>query len=157
MWWRLERKDYRPNVGSGNKRQLEKLVESRKHAPGILAYSGKQAIGWCSVSPRVEFARLAKARTLKPVDDKPVWSIVCLFVEKDHRRNGVASALLAAAAEYAFSRGATIVEGYPVVPKKERMPDTFAFSGVPAAFEAVGFKLLKRATASRWIMRKEKR
>ncbi len=156
MWWRLARPDFEKGKGTANRKQLKNLVESKGHAPGILAYSGKQAIGWCSVGPRKEFVRFETSRTLKPIDSKPVWSVVCLFVDKNHRRNGVAYALLGAAAEYAFSQGADVVEGYPVVPRNETMPDTFAYTGVPSAFKAAGFKVVKKSTAARWIVRKER-
>ena len=155
MWWRIRRREWQENKGEGNRRKLKQLVNSN-NVPGILAYAGNKPIGWCSVAPREEFPVLEGSRTMKRLDDQPVWSIVCLFVEKEQRRNGVASSLLNAAAEYAFRRGAEFVEGYPVVPKKDRMPDAFAFTGVPAAFENAGFKVVKKATASRWIVRKRK-
>lgn len=155
MWWRLKRSEWTEGKGAGNRGKLKKLVDSGD-VPGILAYSGTRAIGWCSVAPRDQFPVLDRSRTMKRLDDKPVWSIVCLFVDKGHRRTGVASALLEAAAEYAFKKGADIVEGYPVVPKKDHMPDAFAYTGVPAAFKTAGFRVVKKPTASRWIVRKER-
>ena len=153
MWWRLKRSDWKANQGDGNKTLLKKLIDSGS-VPGILAFEGKSAIGWCAVAPREEYPGLERSRTLKPLDDKQVWSIVCLFVDKEYRRQGVAVKLIAAAAEFVKKSGGKLVEGYPVISRKGLMPDAFAFTGVPSAFEQAGFEVVKRPTPSRAIVRK---
>ena len=112
-------------------------------------------VGWCAVSPRASFPRLGRSRILEPVDEKPVWSIVCLFVRRSHRGRGIASALLEAACAHARSRGATLIEGYAVEPKKARMPDAFAYHGPKAAFDAAGFTEVARRSPTRPIMRRQ--
>jgi len=62
--------------------------------PGLLAYEGKRAVGWVTLAPREEFLKLRRSPVMKPVDDKPVWSIVCFVVPAEHRGKGVATALL---------------------------------------------------------------
>lgn len=151
MWWRLKRSEWKAGQGDGNKRKLKKLVEAGD-APGVLAFDGDKPIGWCAVAPREEYVAFEKSRTLKPIDDKPVWSIVCLFVDKDYRGQGVAVELIKAAAKHVKKSGGKIVEGYPVIPKKTKMPDVFAFTGVPSAFEKAGFKIVSRPTPSRAIV-----
>ena len=153
MWWRLARPVFSANQGDGNKKLLKKLVDAG-NTPGILAFDGTQAIGWCSVAPRTEFPRLDSSRTLKALDDFPVWSIVCLFVAKEYRRQGVAVELIKAAARYVKESGGRMVEGYPVISKKGMMPDAFAFNGVPSAFLKAGFEIVKKPTPSRAIVRK---
>ena len=61
---------------------------------GILLYLDAEPIGWCSVAPRENFIRLSNSRILKPVDDKPVWSIVCFFIDKKYRKKGYSVELL---------------------------------------------------------------
>jgi GNAT superfamily N-acetyltransferase len=109
MSWRLSRADFDAGKGDSNKRSLKQLVDMTR-IPGILTYAGNEPIGWCSIAPRQEFIRLEQHRTLKRIDDQPVWSVVCLFVAKPYRNRGVSVALLKAAVTYAQSRGATIVE-----------------------------------------------
>ena len=53
-----------------------------------------RAVGWCSVAPREHFPRLERSRVLKPVDDQPGWSIVCVFVDKRYRLRGVSVELI---------------------------------------------------------------
>src|SRR5262249_48228675 len=108
MWWILERKDYRAGQGVTNKRRMKKRVE-KGPPPGLLAYAGKRAVGWVALAPRSEYSGLARARSLKPVDDQPVWSVPCFFVAKEFRRSGMTSALLEAAAAYARKQGARIL------------------------------------------------
>ncbi|MEJ2435584.1 MAG: GNAT family N-acetyltransferase, partial [Pseudolabrys sp.] len=132
---------------------LHRIDKSGK-VPGILAYDGDRAVGWCSVAPREKFDSLARSRVLKPVDEKPVWSIVCLFVEKKYRRQRVSVGLLKAAVEYARSQGARIVEGYPVETNQKSWPDAFVYMGLPSAFLAAGFKEVLRRSKSRPIMRR---
>jgi GNAT superfamily N-acetyltransferase len=152
MFWRLPRKQYELHKGDRNKTALRKLVESGRR-PGILAYAGREPIGWCAVAPRSEYVALERSRILQPVDDEPVWSISCLFVRKDFRRQGISSLLLQQAAALAKKQGAKIVEGYPSDPASEKSPDPFLWHGVTSAFVAAGFKEVARRSASRPIMR----
>ena len=60
-----------------------------------------------------DYERLAHSRVLAPLDDKPVWSIVCFVVGRRSRGQGVANALLDAAIDYARDHGATTARGLP--------------------------------------------
>ena len=152
MFWRKSRKQYEADKGPKNKQALQQIVGNGAK-PGIIAYLGKEPVGWCAVAPREEYVALERSRILKPVDDQPVWSVSCLLVRKDFRRQGIASRLLSAAVEFAGRQGANIVEGYPVEPSNDQMPDPFLWHGVPSAFEAAGFKEVLRRSKSRPIMR----
>jgi GNAT superfamily N-acetyltransferase len=121
--------------------------------PGILAYSDLEPVGWCSVAPREDYPVLARSRILKPVDEQPVWSIVCFFVARQQRRKGLTVGLLKAAVEHARSRGAKIIEGYPVEPRDGKAPDVFVFTGLSAAFKQAGFIEVLRRSETRPIMR----
>ena len=152
MYWRLTRTQYDEQQGELNRRNIKALVDSG-NIPGILAYVDDEPVGWCSIAPREEFATLARSRILKPVDDQPVWSVVCFFVARSHRRQGLTIQLLNAAVEYAASKGATVIEGYPVEPKVGKAPDVFVFTGLSSAFQQAGFKEVLRRSETRPIMR----
>jgi GNAT superfamily N-acetyltransferase len=153
MYWRRSAADYERGKGRGNREAFRRLV-ARGEAPGVLAYAGGLPIGWCAVAPREAYPRLERARVLKRIDDTPVWSVVCLFVAKQHRRRGVSIALLQGAAEFAASRGARILEGYPVEPRHGPLPDPFVWTGTAAAFRAAGFREAARRSPTRPIMRR---
>ena len=98
-----------------------------------------------SLAPREDYERLATSKILAPLDDVPVWSIVCFVVSRRSRRQGVAATLLDAAIEYARSHGATTLEAYPVeVPKGERIPAANAYHGTLTMFERAGFTVVER-------------
>jgi GNAT superfamily N-acetyltransferase len=152
MWWRLKRAEFEAKKGAGNKRRMKALVQSCGR-PGILAYEGKRAVAWCAVAPREHYAALERSRILKPVDDRPVWSVVCFFVDKAYRRQGMTPQLLQAVVRHVKKQGGKIVEGYPVEPKKKPMPEVFAYTGLAAAFKKAGFKECLRRSETRPIMR----
>jgi GNAT superfamily N-acetyltransferase len=91
---------------------------------------------------------------MAPVDDRPVWSVVCFFVDRAARRSGATSALLRAAVEHAGRRGARIVEGYPLDARGKRLPDTFAWFGLASAFRKAGFREAARRSPTRPVMRR---
>ncbi|MCI0566968.1 MAG: GNAT family N-acetyltransferase [Acidobacteria bacterium] len=152
MAWRLPRAQYQAGKGEKNRRALMKLVKS-KQAPGILAYAGRQAIGWCAVAPRSDYSFLGRSRVLQEVDALPVWSISCLFVLRAYRGQGVSTELLRAAVLFAAARGAQMVEGYPTIPYGERVPAAFLWTGTWSAFLQAGFTEVARRSSGRPIMR----
>lgn len=152
MWFRITHRQFDIQRGEDNHQAMHDIVTSGE-VPGILVYDGDQPVGWCSVAPRQAFSVLGRSPVTKPVDDQPVWSIVCFFVAKSHRRQGLMAALLQAALDYARAQGATIVEGYPVDPTKGSTPDVFAYTGLADAFEKAGFVEVARRSPTRPIMR----
>jgi len=152
MWWRIKRSDFEQQKGEGNKQAMKAIVESGE-VPGILAYAAGQPIGWCAVSPREKYPVLNRSRILKPVDDTPVWSISCFFIDKNYRNQGITAKLLQAAVEYVKQQGGKVVEGYPGEPKKEQMPTVFAWTGFASTFEKAGFVECARRSETRPILR----
>ncbi len=93
MWWRLRRSEFEQQKGTKDKAAFKALVDGGQ-VPGILAYMSGQPVGWCAVAPREVYPALERSRTLKRVDDKPIWSVTCVFVAKPFRRRGVTKASL---------------------------------------------------------------
>jgi len=152
MSWLLTQKVFAQQKGDGNRRAFRALVSAGSE-PGIIAYAEGQPVGWCAIGPRERYLRLERSRTLARVDGQPVWSIVCFFVAKAFRRSGISVALIRAAAEFAASRGAKIVEGYPVEPYAAAMPAAFAWTGTVSAFRKAGFVEVARRSRTRPVMR----
>jgi GNAT superfamily N-acetyltransferase len=153
MTWRQTRAEFSANKGEKNRKLFRKIVSSGAE-PGVIAYDGDTPIGWCAIAPREEFVVLERSRTLKRIDDQPVWSVTCFFIIRPYRRRGVSVELLNAAVEFAKKRGAKIVEGYPVIATSGSLPDAFAWTGIPGTFLKAGFKEVARPSRSRPIMRR---
>jgi GNAT superfamily N-acetyltransferase len=152
MWWRLPRPAYQAGRGERNRRALKRLVCAGA-VPGILAYAGGEPVGWCAVEPREAYPRLARSRTLKPVDDRPVWSITCFYVARPWRGRGVAAALIRAAAAHARGSGARLLEAYPVDPRG-RIADAWLYTGLASTFARAGFREVARRSPTRPIVRR---
>ncbi len=156
MWWRTSRREFAEgqlNDGAGNREALHRLVD-RGQEPGIMAYCQQRAIGWCSVCPREQLAALNRSRVLRPLDDEPVWSIVCFYVARDWRGMGVARALLDASVDHVRSRGGTFVEAYPSVPKGGRAPSGSSYMGTPRMFLEAGFVACAQPSPSKLVLRR---
>ena len=132
---------------------LKSLVETGK-PPGLVAYRDGVPVGWVSLAPREEFARLKRSPVMKPVDDKPVWSIICFVVPAEHRGQGVARALLQGAIAYAREHGATVVEAYPV-DKKDPSKDDAMWFGAKSMYDHAGFNEVARRKPTRPVVRLE--
>jgi GNAT superfamily N-acetyltransferase len=96
MYWRIGPR-YHDRPHADNKRDFRQPAVSGR-SPGLLAFAGDLAVGWCELAPRAELAWLARARYLQPPDDLGVWSIPCFFVRRAYRHRGVVEALIEAAA-----------------------------------------------------------
>jgi GNAT superfamily N-acetyltransferase len=152
MLWRLTRKEFENQKGAGNRRAMKAIIGADK-VPGILAFSRGKPVAWCSVAPRAHFSALTRSRSLKPVDAQPVWSITCFFVDKQFRHKGLSIQMIKAAVDYVQKNGGSVVEAYPVEPKKDKMPDAFAWTGLASAFIKAGFTECARRSETRPIMR----
>lgn len=152
MWLRIARSDFRANGAEGNRLAMKALVDSGQ-VPGILAYENDEPIGWCSIAPRETYSALERSRVRARIDDQPVWSAACFFVARGHRRQGVTVRLLRAAAEYARENGATMVEGYPVVPRQDGVAPAAIWPGLANTFSRAGFTIAAQPSPTRLIMR----
>ncbi len=151
MFWKLKRSTFDAQKHEGNKQEMKTRVESG--VPGILAYADGNPVGWCAVEPRDSYPALQRSRILKAVDETPVWSITCFFVAKKYRHQGVTAELLKAAVSYVRAQGGKVVEGYPVEPQTDNMPDVFAWTGFADTFRKAGFVEVIRRSDTRPIMR----
>ncbi|MFH2048703.1 MAG: GNAT family N-acetyltransferase [bacterium] len=155
MALRLLKAQFDYQKGDQNKMAMKDIIKKGR-VPGVMAYYKTEPIGWCSIEPREYFPRLALARTLKPIDDKPVWSITCLFIAKDYRKQNIAVDLVKAAVKYAKTQKANIVEAYPydLTDNEKPLPDPFVWTGLVQIFIKAGFKEAVRFSKTRPIMRK---
>ena len=151
-FYRVRGRDWTNATPAENRAVMEAAVDENAadgRSPGLVAYRGDEAVGWTSVGPREDYERLAYSRVLAPLDDRPVWSIICFVVGRRARRQGVASALLDAAIAYARSHGATTLEAYPTeIAPGTRVPAANVFNGTLTMFERAGFTVVERRQAN---------
>jgi len=151
MFWKQTRPEYEEGKGFRNRDAMRRQVR-KGVVPGLLAYDADGPVGWCAVEPRSAYSRLARSRTLAPVDDAPVWSVPCFFVARRARGTGLTSALLAAAARHARRAGAEVLEGYPVEPRGQTA-DAWLYTGLASTFRRAGFEEVARRSPTRPLVR----
>jgi len=154
MYWRLGPSYYR-RPHEQNKRDLRARVRAGP-PPGLLAFDGELAVGWCQLTPRQELLWLERKRILDRVDDQPVWSLSCFFVRRSYRKRGVAQALVAAAVKAARQAGAPAIEAYPI---DTAVPGASlnTFTGTAATFARHGFEVVAHRKDDRPVMRRQLR
>jgi GNAT superfamily N-acetyltransferase len=157
MFWRLRRKDFYHLNGEGRKAALKEMTLENK-APGLLAYVNDQVAGWCSLGPREHYQALEHSRRIKRIDDQPVWTIMCFYVNKAYRFQGIMEALVHGAVDYAQQHGAKIVEGYPIDMQSpqlsgHKLTGDGGFMGIASIFRRAGFVEAGRVSETQLIMR----
>ena len=154
MWYRQTSGEFGENRGERNKALMKEIVDSGQ-VPGLVGYRNGTPVGWVGVGPRDWYGKLGRSRVTKPLDDREAWAITCFVIPKEHRRQGVATELVEAAVDYATKQGAELVEGYPVEPRKDEVPDFWSWMGFASMFEGCGFEEVARRSETRPFMRLE--
>jgi GNAT superfamily N-acetyltransferase len=155
MYYRVSGKGGLTRPGDGRRRTAKdalKALASADPPAGLLGYRGKTPVGWISLGPRQDFAKLQKSPVMKPVDDRPVWSIVCFVVPSEYRKQGVARELLEGAIAFARKRGVELLESYPVDKEQPSAADASWF-GSQRMFDDAGFDEVARRRPDRPVMR----
>jgi GNAT superfamily N-acetyltransferase len=148
MYWRIGAA-YRGRPSAQNRAAFRTIVK-RGPPPGLLAFDGRLAVGWCQITPRDSTPELDRAWRLARVDDVPVWSITCFYVRKGYRRRAITAALIAAALKHAKRSKAPAVEAYPL---DRSLSPSATSTGVVSTFERAGFKRVAAHVEARPIMR----
>lgn len=153
MWYLMRVADFHA-VGRDAKRAAFIEHAATSQTPmGVIAYEGREPVGWCGVGPRSRYERALKTPTLKgrdPDEDQHVWLVTCFFSRGASPLPGVARALLQGAIDAASSAGAKAIEGFPDAIGKTS--DRGA-RGAEALFADLGFRAIRRPSAARAIMR----
>lgn len=148
MYWRIG-SVYTRRPRTENHADFRAIVR-RGPPPGLLAFDGEVAVGWCQLTPRVDLPKLDANPRYPRVDDRPVWSVSCFYVRRGYRQRGISAQLIAAAVKEARRAGAPALEAYP-----DR--DSRAYTGVVSTFARAGFRTVVDRNPRRPVMRRELR
>jgi GNAT superfamily N-acetyltransferase len=127
---------------------------------GLVAYLDGEPVGWCAVEPRTAYAGLLRVYRIpwegraEDKADASVWAVTCLLTRAGFRRRGVSYALARAAVDFARTRGARALEGYPMITRPEQEITWGELHvGSRSVFEAAGFAEVNRPGVRRVVMR----
>jgi GNAT superfamily N-acetyltransferase len=153
MYYRLKKADFTEGkLDNGNKDAMKALVWEGKPT-GLLAFYEDVPLAWCAFAPREDFSKLERSRVHQRIDNEPVWSVPCFFIDKQFRRMGVSVALLKGLVQYARTQGIRVIEAYPTIPTTPSLPDSFVWIGLYKSFERAGFEIVDRKSKHRPMVR----
>jgi len=153
MYYRLKKADFAEGKANGGNREAMKALVDDNKPTGIIGFYEGQPIAWCAFAPREDYPKLENSRVHKRIDDKKVWSIPCLFIDKNFRRQGITVELMKGVIRYAREKGIEIIEAYPTIPTTEKLPDSFLWIGLYKSFERAGFKIVDQTSKNRPMVR----
>ena len=147
MVWRATPAEAKHPDGASRKSALQQRIHTGTTI-GILGYLDNEPVAWCSIAPRSSYRRLVTI-TETNAPEEYIWSLACFFVIRRLRGHGITQHLIAAAVKFAQSRGATIIEAYPV----DHDSPSYRFMGFVPTFELAGFHEIGRAGNRRHVFR----
>ena len=157
MYWRLPRKEFERSLRERNRELFHQRVEAGP-PPGLLGYRDGEPVGWVQVGPRADVPNWNGPRRLTaptpdaPADDPGVWGISCFAVRAGRRGQGIATALLDGAIDWARTNGARVLDACPVDAEEKRQPISI-YHGVASMFRRAGFREVARRRSDRPLMR----
>ena len=94
---------------SGKHREYKKKLVRANRSHAALIYDGADVVGWCQFGRPVELPGRMSAYGKMGLD-----RTTCFFVDRDHRREGVAKAALEGALRLITTKGGGTVDRYPI-------------------------------------------
>lgn len=165
QWFKIRNRDWDSvTVPERSTRLREQTHCGAAQAPqtsGLVGYVDGEPAGWCAVEPRTRYVRLLTSRVVwsgrtEDKSDEGVWAVTCFVTRVGYRRQGVGAALAAATVDFARSRGARAIEGYPSVPLPGRKVSAAGlYVGTVGIFADAGFVEVARPVPHRAVMRRE--
>lgn len=145
----------RGRTAARNRADKEQRVrDGRAHA--ALVYDGARCVGWCQFGPTDELPRIKHRRKyVEGLADLPDWRITCFFVDRGHRRGGVASAALGGALDEIARLGGGTVESYPEDAAGRSVSSSFLHNATVALFEQHGFERSRRIGKHHLVVARE--
>lgn len=144
MVWRGQGDEAKRTDGPSRRKAMHRRVTADEPV-GLLGYLDGEPAAWCSIAPRETYRPLGGP----PEPEAGVWSLVCFYVPRRLRGQGLTGELIAAAIAHARAGGAKVVEAYPVDPDSP----SYRFMGFVPTFTRLGFEAVGRAGTRRHVMR----
>ncbi len=157
MYWRLPRSQFEGPARKSLKDRFRAIVKEGP-PPGLIAFRGYEPVGWIQAGPRRStpnwngVRRTSAPLAAQEADDPKIWAVSCFVVPRAHRGQGVATALLAGAINYARAQKARMLDACPVDVGAAANPASI-YHGVVTMFEKAGFEEIARRRDNRPLMR----
>jgi GNAT superfamily N-acetyltransferase len=152
-WFHPRCKDQGIDVEPGRPYKELLVREGRAHA--AVVFEGEVAVGWCQLGPPAELPRIFHRKEYEAgLVSLPDYRLTCIFVDRNHRREGVAAVALDAALDLIARAGGGVVEAYPQDTAGKKISASFLYSGTRGMFEKAGFDYERPKGKNHCVMRK---
>lgn len=130
-----------------------RVRDGRAHA--ALVFAGEFCVGWAQFGSPGELPRIKNKKIYEVgLGPLPRWRITCFFVDRAHRKQGVATVALEGALAEIRKLGGGVVEAYPEDTHGRGTSPTFLHAGTVAMFEAAGFSRDRAIGKNKWVVRR---
>jgi hypothetical protein len=154
-WFHPRRKDLGldAEVEAGRPYKEFLVREGRSHA--ALVFDGGVAIGWCQYGPPAELPSIFHKKEYEAgLESPPDYRLTCIFVDRDHRHEGVAAVAVQGALDLIAQAGGGVVEAYPQDTAGKKISASFLYSATRGTFEKAGFDYERPKGKNHCVMRK---
>jgi GNAT superfamily N-acetyltransferase len=141
------------------RRAEKRELVTRGAAHAALVYEGEACVGWCQFGspPELPEIKNKKNYTATLTGEPAPWRITCFFVDRHHRKQGVAAAALNGALREIAKLGGGVVEAYPEDTHRTMVSPTFLHAGTLQMFEAAGFAIDRQIGKNKYVVTKRVR
>lgn len=125
----------------GNREFKHQLVLAGRAHAALVLDDDDVAIAWAQFGPVEEVANIHHRKDWeKGLVRSPDFRITCLFVDRDHRRTGLASVAVRGALALIAAAGGGLVESYPHdLPPGRKTSASFLYNSTRTMYEQLGF------------------
>jgi GNAT superfamily N-acetyltransferase len=152
MSFRVPTHEFEAGKGRSNREEMKSIVEQGRPV-GLMAFQNQEPRGWIAFAPREDYIKIERSRSLKRIDEKPVWSITCLFIKREYRRKKFSAILIRGVIEYARQNRIETLEAYPVIPYSDAVSAPFLWTGILSVFLDCGFLMLRQYGKTKAMVR----
>lgn len=127
--------------------------EGRAHA--ALVFDGDVALGWCQFGTPEELPNIFHRKEYEAgLASLPDYRLTCIFVDRNHRRQGLAAVAVGGALDLIARAGGGVVEAYPQDTPGKKVSPSFLYSSTRGMFEKAGFDYERPKGQNHCVMRK---
>ena len=83
----------------------------------------------------------------------PDYRLTCIFVDRDHRRQGVTEVAIRGALDMIAEAGGGVVEGYPHEKPTKKVSSSFLYNATRPVYERMGFEYVRPKGLKNCVMR----
>jgi GNAT superfamily N-acetyltransferase len=154
-WFHERRKDLGIEAEVEAGRPYKEWLVQRGQAHAAVVFSDDVAVGWAQFGPPAELPNIHHQKDYQAgLVSRPDYRVTCIFVDRNHRREGVAAVALGGALDLIAQAGGGVVEGYPQDTAGKKISSSFLYNGTRGMYEKAGFAYERSKGKNHCVMRK---